>query len=232
MSSKNFDDMEKTSIFYYYTMVRPGYCTNCGVPSLEVLCEGCKDYRRCTRYYRHLPDRSYPAANDNVCAACQRRNPDNVGRYCLERLIGDRTWRGAARDIDVGDFVQQHENDITITFETARNENDAIKYYFEMEVEFYCVGPEDTDVQHTTARFYILLMTSDVNDLNLADIVSQFNEKIDGFSGQGSGWIVCQINDKLFATPLGQLSSVDGRYVYSYAKVDCVKASHSERTVF
>jgi len=37
-------------------------------------------------------------------------------------------------------------------------------------------------------------MTSDVNDLNLADIVHQFMEKIDGFSGQGSGWIVCQIN--------------------------------------
>jgi len=109
-------------------------------------------------------------------------------------VIGDRTWRGVARDIDVGDFIQQHEYDITITFEMACNKNDAIKYYFEMEVEFYRVGPEDTDVQHTTARFYIPPMTSDVSDLNLADIVSQFNEKIDRFSGQGSGWIMCQIN--------------------------------------
>jgi len=108
--------------------------------------------------------------------------------------MGDRTWRGTARDIGVGDFVQQHENDITITFETARNKNDAIKYYFKMEVEFYHIGLEDTDVQHTAARFYIPPMTSDVNGLNLEDIVSQFNEKIYGFSGQGSRWIMCQIN--------------------------------------
>jgi len=52
-----------------------------------------------------------------------------VGRYCLDHVIGDRTWRGIACDLDVGDFVQQHENDITITFQTARNENDTIKYY-------------------------------------------------------------------------------------------------------
>jgi len=38
-------------------------------------------------------------------------------------MIGDRTWRGTADDIDVNSFIQQHQNDITITFETARNEN-------------------------------------------------------------------------------------------------------------
>ena len=43
----------------------------------------------------------------------------------------------------------------TISFETARNENEIIKYYFEMEVDFYRFGPEETDIQHTTARFYI-----------------------------------------------------------------------------
>jgi len=50
-------------------------------------------------------------------------------------------------------LIQPHQNDTTITFETARNENDAIKYYFEMEVEFYRIVPEETDVQHTTTRF-------------------------------------------------------------------------------
>jgi len=109
-------------------------------------------------------------------------------------VIGDCTWCGTAQDIDVGDFVQQHQNDITIMFETARNENDVIKYYFEMEVEFYRIGPEETNVQHTTVRFYIPPMTSDVNELSLPDMISQFMENIDGFSGQGSGWIVSQIN--------------------------------------
>jgi len=45
-------------------------------------------------------------------------------------VIGDRTWRGTAQDIDVGNFVHQHERDITITFETARSENEVIKYFF------------------------------------------------------------------------------------------------------
>ena len=77
----------------------------------------------------------------------------------------------------------------------ARNENEAIKYYFELEVELYRTGPEETtDIQHTTARFYIPPMTSDVDKLNLSDIITQFLEKIDGFSGQNSSWIVSQIN--------------------------------------
>ena len=121
-------------------------------------------------------------------------NENNVGRYCFDRMIGDRTWRGAADDVDVSNFIQQHQSDITITFETARSENEVIKYYFEMKVEFYRIGPEETDVQHTTARFYIPPMTSDLDELNLPDIISQFMEKIDGFSGQNSGWIVSEIN--------------------------------------
>jgi len=69
-----------------------------------------------------------------------------------------------------------------------------IKYYFEMEVQFYHAGPDEIDTQHTTTRFYILPMTSDVDDLNLPDIIAQFMEKINGLSGQNSGWIILQIN--------------------------------------
>jgi len=80
-----------------------------------------------------------------------------VGRYCLDHEIRDQTWRGTAQDIDVGDLVQQHQQDITITFETARNQNDAIKYYFEMGVEFYHIGPEETHVQHKQLDSIFLL---------------------------------------------------------------------------
>jgi len=38
-------------------------------------------------------------------------------------VIGDHTWHGTAQDIDVDNFVRQYEQDITITFETVRNEN-------------------------------------------------------------------------------------------------------------
>ena len=177
----------------YTNMVRTGHCRNCGVPSLEILCLSCRKYRRCGRCYRHLPTHLYQSSDSNLCNACQNRDKNNVGRYCLDRVIGDRTWRGTADDIDVSNFIQERHNDITITFETARNENESIKYYFEMEVEFYRTGPEETDVQHTTARFYIPPMTSDVDELNLSDIITQFMEKIDGFSGQNSGWIISQI---------------------------------------
>jgi len=61
-----------------------------------------------------------------------------------------------------------------------------------MEVEFYHAGQE-RDVQHTTAIFYIPPITSDVDELNLSDIM-QFMEKIDAFSAQNSSWIVSQIN--------------------------------------
>jgi len=147
-------------------MVRPGVCRNCGVPSDEDLCNSCRLYRRCRRCYRYLPDHLYLTSDSNVCNGCQHRDENSVGRYCLDRVIGDRTWHGTAHDIDVSNFVQQHKNDISITFEAARNENEDIKYYFEMEVEFYRTGQEG-DVQHTIARSYIPPMTSDVNELNL-----------------------------------------------------------------
>jgi len=112
------------------------HCRNCGAPSLEVLCNSCRESSRCTRCYCHLPDHLFPD-DSNECHACQHRDPNNVGRYCLDCVIGDRTWRGTVHDIDVSEFAQQHQNHIIITFETARSENEAIGYYFEMEVEFY-----------------------------------------------------------------------------------------------
>jgi len=79
-----------------------------------------------------------------------------LNRYCRDRLIGYRTWYGTAGDNDVGDFVWRHQNDISFTFEISRCVNEAIKYYFEMQVEFYRKASSETDiVQYTTARFYI-----------------------------------------------------------------------------
>jgi len=59
----------------------------------------------------------------------------------------------------------------------SKRQEARMKYYFEMEVEFYHTGPEETD-QHTTARLYIPPMTLDVNELNLAKIVAQFRERL------------------------------------------------------
>ena len=115
-------------------MVHTGHCRNCGVSTSTLndldLCNICKDNRRRGRCYRYLPDHLYTTADCSIRTACQNQNENNVGRYCLDRIIGDRTWRGAADDVDVSNFIQQHQSDITITFETARSENEVIKYYF------------------------------------------------------------------------------------------------------
>jgi len=116
-------------------MVRPGNCRNCGASTREALCDNCRQYRRCTRCNHHLLDRLYPDADSNVCEACLRRDPSNVSRYCLDRVISHRTWRGTAQDIDVDNFVRQYEQDIVITFEMARNENQVIKYFIHVLVK-------------------------------------------------------------------------------------------------
>jgi len=135
-------------------MLRTGKCHNCGAVTTDVLCNVCKNYRRCTRCYRYLPAHLY--AGSDVCNACQNRDQNNVGRYCLDRVLGDRTWNGNSDDICVSNFVQRHADDIRITFETARNEHINIKYYMEIEVEFHRTSQDsthDSQVLHTTDNF-------------------------------------------------------------------------------
>ena len=138
-------------------MLSTGLCRNCGVPASGVLCATCSTYQRCSRCYRYLPIYLYSTDSD-VCNACQNRDKNNIGRYCLDRVIGDRTWYATPHDFDVTNFLQQLHDEITSTFQSAINEHVAVKYFFEMKVEFYRTG-QDGDVQFTTARFYIPPMT-------------------------------------------------------------------------
>ena len=123
--------------------------------------------------------------------------------------IGSRTGRQPFRPVAV-----------TITFETARNENEAVKYYF--------IAPDGDDVQHTVARFYILPMTSDINNLDLPDIVRQFLEKIDGFSGQNSGWSIAQTT---YLRLLGPISTAGGRYLNPDGEIYSGEEGRSEHSV-
>jgi len=102
------------------------------------------------------------------------------------------TEHGTELLIYISDFVQRHGDDIRITFESARNEYINMKYYMEIEVEFNRTS-QDGDIQHTAARFYIPPTTLEVSDLDLPNIITSFLEKIDGFSGQNSGWNVSKI---------------------------------------
>ena len=131
-------DLDCSLLVYNKTrriMLRTGKCHNCGAVTTDILCNVCKNYRRCTRCYRYLPAHLYD--DSDVCNACQNRDQNNVGCYCLDQVLGDRTWNGNSDDICVSDFVQRHADDIRITFETARNEHINIKYYMEIEVEFH-----------------------------------------------------------------------------------------------
>jgi len=61
-----------------------------------------------------------------------------------------------------------------------------IKYYLKMVVDFQWTT-RDGIVQSTSARFFIPPTTSDVENLDINNVLMQFMEKIDAFSGQNSG---------------------------------------------
>ena len=75
----------------------------------------------------------------------------------------------------------------------ATVENVAIKYYLEMVVDFQRTT-QDGIVQSTSARLFIPPTTSDVEYLDINNVLMQFSEKIDAFSGQNSGWTVSKVN--------------------------------------
>jgi len=115
----------------------------------------------------------------NDCLHHRRHNTNNVSsRYSLGGLIGNQSWHGTVDDVNVSSFINLHEKDITITFEIAQNVNEIIRYYFDMDVDFYQItGPgleaAAAIVQRVTSRFFTPLMTSDLNKLNLPDTISQ-----------------------------------------------------------
>jgi len=171
-----------------------GYCRNC-----SVLCNYCRRYRLYTKCHSELLslDMLYPNVVHNECVNCHRRDPDNIDRYCLDRLIGYRTWYGTVGDNDVSDFVRRQQNDISFTFEISRCVNEVVKYFFEMQVEFYRKASSETDIaQYTTARFYIPQMTFDANELTSTDyIVEKFMEKHFDFNEhQHIAWIVSRVD--------------------------------------
>jgi len=193
-------------------------CLLCGVYTPDIICGSCIEYhsrghRRCARCNRHLPNdmfKNHSTECDACFHYCQHSTTNNVGgvsssiisssdqhMMCLDdRMTGDRTWYGTVDDINVCSFIQRQEKDITDILETARNVNEVIRYYFNMDVNFYRItGPgEAALVQRITNRFFTSQMISYLNELNLPDIISQFTEKIDYVTGDNSGWILFQIN--------------------------------------
>jgi len=85
----------------------------------------------------------------------------------------------------------------SFTFEISRCVNEVVKYYFEMQVEFYRKASLETDIaQYTTVRFYIPQMTFDANELTSTDyIVEKFMEKHFDFNEhQHIAWIVSRVD--------------------------------------
>ena len=190
-------------------MLPTGRCRNCSVPTQIVLCHTCRNYIRCNRCHRYLPTHLYDN-DDGICNTCQNRDAHNVGRYAHDRLIRDRSWSGTLDDMSVGDFIHRISGDVMSTYETAVAENGAIKYYVEMGVDFQRTT-QDGHVQSTSARFFIPTTTSDVESLDINNILMQLLEKVDAFSGQNSCW-----------------KSVH----YPNTKAYCRKESHCEHSQF
>jgi len=163
---------------------------NCSRPTQNVLCDTCRNYTRCVRCYRYLPP--HLCHNDHgICNTCQNRDAYNVGRYAHNRLIGDRTWRGTRDDIVV-DFIGRISRDVISTYETAISEHVTIKYYMELVVDFQRTT-QDGNVQCTSARFFVPTATSDIENLDINNVMNQLIEKIKACSGQNSGWTVSNV---------------------------------------
>jgi len=166
-------------------------------------CFNCGEYHHTAKCYHHLSD-AYPDVDCNVCCGCERQDPYDVDRYCINRMIGYCTWCGTAQDTVVGDLVRRYQNYIAITFETTRNQNDVVnlKYYIEMEVKFYRNGSEKHDMQYMTARFDFPLMISYVDESDLCDMNAQITEKMDHFSCLNIDWSVSHINYLRLCSPM------------------------------
>jgi len=164
-----------------------------------------------------------------VYNACQNRDAHNVGLYAHDRLIGDRTWTGTRDDMSVSDFVPCIGGDVMSTYESAVVVNVAIKYYMEMTVDFQRTT-QDGYIQSTSASFFIPTTTSDVESLDINNVLMQLLEKIDAFSGQNNGWTVSQV--KYLRLCWGYLSSFGSRYVHSNTKAYCSKESRCEHSQF
>jgi len=52
---------------------------------------------------------------------------------------------------------------------------------------------QDGNVQSTSATFFIPTTTSDVENLEIKNLLMQLLEKVEAFSGQNSGWTVSKV---------------------------------------
>lgn len=90
-------------------------------------------------------------------------------------------------------------------------------------MEFFRFAGEDGNDQHTTARFYLPPVTSDDDELNLHNAVTELEGKIDAFSGRNSGWTVAQI--KYFRLCWGQYRPMNpGSYLPTPKSISVSKA--------
>jgi len=67
-----------------------------------------------------------------------------------------------------------------------------VKYYFKSEVEFERQVTDTDEVQHT-AQFYVPLMISASDPLDIHSVISSVQTSIEAFTSRGSGWNVSQI---------------------------------------
>ena len=84
-------------------------------------------------------------------------------------------------------------------------------------MEFFRFAGEDGNDQHTTARFYLPPVTSDDDELNLLNVVTELEGKIDAFSGRNSGWTVAQI--KYFRLCWGSVSTYESRILFTNPEI-------------
>ena len=107
-----------------------------------------------------------------------------------------------ATDVDVRQFVEGNIDDIRRRLNDAIQTRRCIKWYATLDVSFQRTDA-DGNIQRTTARFRTTpTIISDVSDLSIDHIASEFLSAIENFNTRGSNWVVeCLVDFRITYAP-------------------------------
>ena len=72
--------------------------------------------------------------DNDLCRACRDINPSHIGRYALGGYVEEHEFLGNNGDVFVDDFVRQHADAVTSTFNEAKNKHMYVLFLFIIKV--------------------------------------------------------------------------------------------------
>jgi len=130
------------------------------------------------------------------------------GKYALQGAVQTHHYDVRSSDVDVTEYLRVNEDDIVGRLGEALGLYQCIKWYATMDIAFYRTTP-DGEIQNTTGRFRTQpAVTSNVSELSVDRMNSDFLHAIEAFNRLGSQWKVDYISD--FSTTLAPFRPAQG----------------------